>query len=228
MPTDTPNNTSASATPLKPGTAVAVTVTATQPPPLPKAPAVTPPSVDKGPGLERWVPINVLLSFMGTALFVGLGTTALFDRNVSTVTVSGWVYLLAGLLAVDGLLFFCTVLMTSRKWRKEIKRNGRWYVYPDAWYHTHMSVALTTVVMSAWTFSGVFLYYHNFGGEDPYQWPSAYQIQQWDKPLVWFVILGVSCMGRIMLLTDKYLAVYRALAEPGLIEKPVEDEREGR
>lgn len=175
------------------------------------------PKVDKGAGLERWVPINVFFSLLGTLVFVGLGTKALFDRNVPGVTTTGWLYLVIGICAIDGLLFFFTLLLSARKWRKEINRNGQWYGYPDTWYHTHMAVAASAFVLSAWTLAAVYLYYHNYNGEDPYEWPTTLNIQQWDKPIAWYVVIGVTCMARLLLLTDKYFAVYRALATPGLV-----------
>lgn len=174
--------------------------------------------VDKGAGLERWVPINTFFSFLATLTFIWFATDSLFDSDVSGITTASWVYLLAGMLGISGLLFLFNVLLSSRKWRKEVYRNGHWYAYPDTWYHTHMSVAATDLLLASWTFFGVYLYYRNFGGEGPYKWPSAYNIEQWRKPVIWFSILSASCIGRITMLTDKYLAVYRALAVPGLIE----------
>lgn len=181
---------------------------------------VAPQDVDKGPSLERWVPINVFFSLVASVVFVGLGLKSIFDRNVPGVHTSGWLYLAIGMCALDGLLFFFMALLSTRRYRKEIRRNNQWYAYPDTWYHTHRRVALTAFLLSAFTLVGIALFYHNYGGEDPYDWPSAYNVPQFEKPGIWNVIIAFSCLGRLMMLTDKYLTVYETLADPGLIQRP--------
>lgn len=180
-------------------------------------PTATVASLDKGPSLERWVPINVFFSVCGTLLFVSFGTKSIFDREVPGIRTAGWVVFAAIECAIDGLLFFFMVLLMARSCRKEIKRNNQWYAYTDSWYDTYTTLATIAFGLSAWTLCGIVLYSNSYGGEDPYTWPSAYAIEKWDKPQVWRDLMGLSTMARIMLLLGHYYKVYRAVASPDLV-----------
>lgn len=174
--------------------------------------------VDKGGGFERWIPINVFFSFLASLLFISFGTKSIFDRDIPSVHTIGWVYLVGTMCVLDGAMLVIMTALLSRSCRKEVRRRQKWYVYPDSWYNTHMLLAATTFAMSAWATCGVVLFYLAYGGEDPYTWPSVYNVERWEKPIVWGLIMAVSTGLRLHLTVDKYIMAYWALAEPGLIE----------
>ena len=203
-----------------------VTTTEDEPPAFfrgaPSDVPVVPQGEDEGPretgyGLERWVPIVVFFSVLFSVAFVAMGVRSVFDRDLPSFSVQQWVTLVSVMFAVDGVLLLCMVALMARGCRKEIRRNKQWYAYDDRWYDTHTRLALVTAGVSAFTLFLVVSFYKAYGGESPYAWPSRYNIERWEKPMWWGLLMVNAAMFRLYGMLDKYWTVFRELAEPGLI-----------
>lgn len=175
-------------------------------------------TVSKGRSLEDCAPVLVLFSVMGSVLFIGLGTKSLFDRDVPGVRTVGFVYLSSVMFVIDALLLVAMTLLMARSCRTELKRNKKWYVYSDAWYDTHMQIAMAMCGVSVWVAGGIMIYYRMYGGEDPWQWPSGYNIERWEKPQYWNTVMVVGTGARLVALLIFFVPAFRALARPGLVE----------
>jgi len=170
--------------------------------------------------LEVWVVVNMVLSLMGNVTLIYFGTATLWARGQSGVNVLAWVYLLGGVLAVDAAYLGCMVALTAAKCRRREKRDGVFKVYRDAWYTSHRRLAAVVFLNSAWAFTAVLMFYEAYGGEDPWQWPSKYNIERWEKVNLWRIIQAVGTVIRLYTTADKYYpAIGRLFRSPFVQEK---------
>jgi hypothetical protein len=181
-------------------------------------------ALDSGLGLEMPVIVVMLVSMLCSVAMIYFGLSTIWDRGAHNVNVVGWLGFAGADMGVNSLYFACMLILMNPKCRSSTMRQGERLVYRDSLYVSHIRLASIMWGISTFTFIGVYLgYYMTYGGEDPWAWPSAYNVERWEKVDVWRGIHQLNTGIRFYAMLDKYYLVFRELAERGRI--PADDTR---